>query len=403
MLSSENLITNENLQVENSKIINSNDKTAAKSCKANRNCSIELLRIVAAIMVVFNHTFNMYYSNTDGTLNLPAIYVNLINVCAVGCFFMITGYFMFKGNKSYGEKLKKTFFDLLLPTIIIIILIQITEAVVTTWGLGIKGFASQLLFNFKDVIKQFLAYGFSGRLGYLWYVLSYIVVMIWYPLLKYICVKDRQADNVRRMLIVLCLLYYICRDAVVVFDFSFQINVVTLFSYNVLFVLLGYECSRFADSEFFKNNRQKIGVVALFVYFVGCGLGMLLTYTSFIQKGTFNQYFYYLSNIPVIISAFGLFVTFLCIKIDNDKIGGKIRYIGKQTLYIYLLQSPMHVILLWLEIKNSLFNTLGFFTYILIAVIVFSVSLVLAILLNRIKDIGSKRMQDKKAKLQKNA
>jgi len=80
-----------------------------KTVKKEKMPQIELLRIVCCVLVIFNHTFNQFYTNVEGTVNWFPSLLNLVNVCAVGCFLIITGFFMFDGEFNYIKKLKKFF------------------------------------------------------------------------------------------------------------------------------------------------------------------------------------------------------------------------------------------------------------------------------------------------------
>jgi len=220
--------------------------------------------------------------------------------------------------------------------------------------------------------------------------------MIWYPLLKYICVDDKHADKVRRFLMILCVVFFLGRDAVVIFNFSFKINFITVFSNSILYVLMGYECSRFAKSEFFIKHKSKIGIVSGLMYCLGVGLCILFTYLCYISKGSFKDYFFHTSCIPVILSAASLVVAFLCINIKNEKFAKPIRYLGKQTLYVYLLQSPIHSLIAWLNLALLMYNTLGFGTYILIALIDMLAAFSIAIIANLIQGVIKNKTRNRK-------
>jgi len=367
--------------------------------KKPRNGNFELMRIVAACMVIFNHTFNQYYLNPNGSLYLPAIYVNLINVCAVGCFFMLTGYFLFKGNSGYFDKIKKTVFDLVLPTIVVLILIELTHAVAETLGKGALAFFAQFWGNLKRVAKEALAFGFTERRGYLWYVLDYIVVIIWYPLLKYICAKDKNADFTRRFLIALCVAAYIAYDIGQIFSLKFAINVPAIFRFNVLFVLLGYEVNRLVETEKYKKFKKGFGAAGILLYLVGVALAILFTYVAYVRKNFFNPYFTYLGNLTSIVSAFGLFVFFAGLGINNPQTQTAVRSLGKQTLYVYLLQSPFHVIIANIGLKNALFPRCGFYAFIVVGIVDTVASFGIAYLVNFIKDYAAKKINQREERL----
>ena len=157
-----------------------------KTVKKEKMPQIELLRIVCCVLVIFNHTFNQFYTNVEGTVNWFPSLLNLVNVCAVGCFLIITGFFMFDGEFNYIKKLKKLFIEIVIPAIIVILGILLF---LTLRNMKEISFFDSLWIQTKSLLKQIFAWGFVADYGYLWFILAYIVIVVLYPLWYLIC-KD---------------------------------------------------------------------------------------------------------------------------------------------------------------------------------------------------------------------
>ena len=137
---------------------------------SKRNIQIELLRLVCCILVIFNHTYNQFFFNGRGELNWFPTIANLFNVCAVGCFLMITGFFMFDGGFSYGKKLKKLVIDVLIPTAVVVVGIMLYRTIVGAQSIS---FFESLKNEIEYLMRQVLAWGFVEDYGYLWFILAY--------------------------------------------------------------------------------------------------------------------------------------------------------------------------------------------------------------------------------------
>ena len=67
---------------------------------SNRKSGIEVLRIIAAIMVVISHlTPKLMVSAPDGSISIAINFLSSISVCAVNIFIIISGYFLLSNNR----------------------------------------------------------------------------------------------------------------------------------------------------------------------------------------------------------------------------------------------------------------------------------------------------------------
>lgn len=202
-----------------------------------RNASIELLRIVCIAMVTFNHTLNAFYN--DGAGALFARYLNFFNICAVGTFFIITGFFLCDGEFAYGKKLKKLLVQVLLPTVFVLLFLVLMGSI---WDAAEGApFGERLLSGLVSVGRETLAWGYSGNYGYLWFVLSYTEIVVFYPVWYLLCKEERVSVVARRLCMSLCFAGIFADNVLHIARASFNLHIFSLINSCVLFVLLGYE------------------------------------------------------------------------------------------------------------------------------------------------------------------
>ncbi|MDD3141812.1 MAG: acyltransferase family protein [Lachnospiraceae bacterium] len=66
----------------------------------NRNSSIELLRILCIIGIVYMHVSGIIYSTVKGINQVMGVFTNTLFNVGVSCFFLISGYFGIKANRK---------------------------------------------------------------------------------------------------------------------------------------------------------------------------------------------------------------------------------------------------------------------------------------------------------------
>ncbi len=324
-----------------------------------RLISIELCRIVCMLLVIFNHTLNQFYG-VAGAGGYFAKYVNFINICAVGTFLIITGFFMFGGEFSYTNRLKKLLFEVLIPFAVILVCILLYRSYRASvyWN---AGFFENLWTDCKELVKEILAWGLVGEYGYLWFVLAYTEIIVLYPVWYLLCKTDKPNTVARRVVIALSLASVAADNIVHIFALTFPVRIFSLINVNYLFVLLGYELKILYLSG--KLQGKRCGLWGFIAYLAGVLLGMAFVSVEMFMHNSFSWYWYYLQTIPAIVSAVGLFVFFLNIKMKEKKL---VYLIARAGMYIYLIQSPIHVILIDQHLNLLLFPHLGVFSYIVV-------------------------------------
>lgn len=135
-----------------------------------RNYSIDTLKCLCAVLVVFLHT-NCMYSD----------WIKPITRCAVPCFFMISGLFIydsdfFKSEARIKRSLKKIFWIFIWSTLLFAV---VKEGVNLIQG---RGFFIPTL----SELYNFMLFNANPFGGHLWYISAYIyVLLIVYVINKY--------------------------------------------------------------------------------------------------------------------------------------------------------------------------------------------------------------------------
>lgn len=351
-------------------------ETNVQTSKQERQASIELLRIVCIFMVIFNHTLNYFYN--DGAGALFARYVNFFNICAVGTFLIITGFFLCNGDFNYGKKLKKLLFGILLPTLIVMTGIVLFHAIVSE-----DRFFPSLWEELKMLGKEILGWGFSDDYGYLWFILAYTEIIVLYPVFYLLCGSSRPAVIARRLVMALCFAGLVVGNVGHMFRLSFSIHVFSMIGPYMLFVLIGHEL-RLLFSE--GISTRKAMIIGLAMYLGGVGMGMAFSSLDTYFYMEFSWYWYYLENFPAIISAIGLFCVFYPMKIRGNSF---LYLVARSVFYVYLIQSPIHVIFQRLQLAARLFPYLHIVSYcvifILVSVLSFSIGIAVELVIERVK------------------
>ncbi len=334
-----------------------------------RNASIELLRIVCIAMVTFNHTLNAFYN--DGAGALFARYLNFFNICAVGTFFIITGFFLCDGEFAYGKKLKKLLVQVLLPTVFVLLFLVLMGSI---WDAAEGApFGERLLSGLVSVGRETLAWGYSGNYGYLWFVLSYTEIVVFYPVWYLLCKEERVSVVARRLCMSLCFAGIFADNVLHIARASFNLHIFSLINSCVLFVLLGYELKLLLARG--KLRGAAGGGTGLALYLAGVALGMAFSSVDTYGYGEFSWYWYHLENVPAILSAAGLFIAFYRLPVRGN---GALFLVSRATFYVYLLQSPFHAIHQRAGLNAVLFPHIGVASYLVIFLIVAAASFAVA-------------------------
>lgn len=176
--------------------------------------------------------------------------------------------------------------------------------------------------------------------GIFWYVFTYVQVILWVPLLSFICVNDRKANRCRYYVMLLAAVYIINSDisniaVLTINGDSYPATVYSIITPTLLYVLIGYETYVHRETiQRYSGWLKWLGLLS-FVCF------NLLKYTLAVRDmriDSKDSYFLDIYTVNGYFASYGLFITILCTKLSEDtKTTQIIRHFGSKTLSIYLI------------------------------------------------------------------
>lgn len=279
-----------------------------------RNSSIELLRIIAMIMIVFHH-FAVHggFSWESSSVSFTRHWYNLIIMggkIGVDVFVIISGYYLINSNSGYIK------FDKIAKFVGQVFFYSVTLYLISCLT-GISDL------NIKSLIKVLFPITFSQW----WFASTYFVLFLLHPFLnRLLHVLDQAAYQ--KLLLVLV----ICWSVIPTFTTSsFQGN--SLLWFITLYSISGYIRLYGLNSKFTAKH-----------YFIFLLIGSLLTYGSSIaftmlgKKWSFFSaratYFYGQEKITTLLTSLCLFMLFVTIKMNYHR---WINVVASATFGVYLI------------------------------------------------------------------
>lgn len=298
---------------------------------AKRNISIDLLRTLCIIAVIFIHTTTnamvKTYPSSDSKILLG---ISIITSCAVPLFYMLSGAFSVnEKNSDYKTSLKKA----------LKIIIQ-----VVIWTL-----IYQLMFKYYfgqdvDIIKAGIKSLTSSQVTHLWFMYPLIGLYILLPFISRIYLNMTRKE--KRLLIIILLIIPITISTLnIKYSELFAIPYFAIgFPELGLFILGKYLM------EYKKDFTNKNGKIASIIAIISGYILIVLVMKYYIDNfgiSDYKPYFDY-NKIPNILLISGIFILFLNLEKPLMKLPTKIEkiisFIGSNTLGVYFI----HMIFLYL-------------------------------------------------------
>lgn len=315
-----------------------------KENSKKRDYSVDLIRIIAALSVIGTHlclqVLNQAYNRIDWSRLLEKCFLT----DGVPLFFMITGFFIVNG-RSYKKIWKGTIKKVLIPTLIFVLFAQVFYMFVTNkesfvwclqnaiYNLNIGGIFHSILTGTVESINSLCAH--------LWYIFSYVKIIIWIPVLWLVCKEDKVPKLARRMILVFGIVSNVITD---IQRFITLPNIGTIKVFNfvdreLIYVLLGYEL--FVHKDKIKNNIKVciislvcFGLVNLIRYKVEMQYMVVNYFTNIVGRENFMEWKYTCLNI---ISSLCLFMFIYSLELKSEKLNKIILWISDKTFGIYLI------------------------------------------------------------------
>ena len=330
-------------EVEEKIAFQSNLKNIDKTDK--RNYVVDVIRIIACLIVIGNHcclqAFNEYYSQVDWS----RLFEKCFLTDGVPLFFMITGFFIVNG-RNYKKIWKSTLIRVLLPTFIYVIFVQVFYMFIVNkesflWC--IKNSFYNL--NIQGIIRTILTGNLvhiNSLCEHLWYIFSYIKIIICVPIIWLLCKEQDTSKLARRIIIgfgiVSSLIIDIQRFYII--PGIGKIRVLELVDREILYVLFGYEI--FINKDKISNNKKVFylsSVIFILInvirYKVEQHYMVINSFYNIIGRENFIEWQYSIISMISSVSLFCLIYSGLTIK--SKKLKSIILFISNKTFGIYLI------------------------------------------------------------------
>ncbi len=377
----------EDISIDNSQI-------SVKTETKKRDISVDLIRLFACLSVIGTHlclqVLNQAYNRIDwGRLLEKSFFTD-----GVPLFFMITGFFLANG-RNYKKIWKSTIMKVLTPSIIYILFSQIFYMFIVNKE-SIMWCLQNILTNlnivqiFKGILTGNLTV-INTLCDHLWYILSYVKIIIWIPVLWLVCKEEKSSKLARRIIIAFGIIATVITDIkrFITIPTIGAVKIFGLVDMELLYVLLGYEL--FVHKDKIKNNKKvfilsAIGfiIVNFIRYRIEMQYMVLNSYTNIVGRENFLGWQYTCLNI---ISGLFIFTSIYSLEIKSEKISKIIIWLADKTFGIYLI----HYLLIakidlykFEKIERFYFEVL----YLVIGIaVIFISSLVIVLILRTIKEI----------------
>ena len=323
--------------VENAEvIINTQKKT--------RDSSVDLIRIIACLMVISTHmslqVLNQAYNRIDWSRLLEKSFL----ADGVPLFLMITGFFLANG-RSYKKIWKSTAIKVILPSLIYILFTQVFYMFIInkeSFVWCIQNIVNNInpVLILKGIVTGNMA-TINGLCEHVWYVLTYMKIIIWIPLLWLICKEEKNSILARRIAIGTGLLGAVITD-IQRFAQLPEIGILKVFNIvdrSILYVLLGYEL--FVHKDKLKGNKKVFllsTIVFMFINFIRYKIEVqymvINSFTDIVGRETFIGW---KDTCISIISGISMFMAIYSLQINNEKLNKIITWIADKTFGIYLI------------------------------------------------------------------
>lgn len=289
--------------------------------KREKNYSIEILRVISCIFVIFIHTSNMYsraYGDISNSSYVFSLFINSIARIAVPIFFMVSGALLINEPVDVKKNTKRIFRNS--------IVLVVWSGIYIVWNKVYLGKEYDFTTIFKTPVKK-----------HLWFMFAIIGIYISLPFIQ--CMAKVMSKELQKYFVGLWFGLLAVSFTLSIYDMgiTYKIPILGATSY------LGY----FMIGYIFAKNIKHIHIRTRYLglIFLACNItNIVLTYKGALDTGKHIETFFMYRNALVAISAA---VTFIAVYKMQDlvipemikKIMNKI---SANSLDIYLI----HVIFL---------------------------------------------------------
>ena len=343
-----------------------------------KNYIIELFRLVGFFMVVGTHVKSISSSKTD--VLLACMFAD-----GVAIFWFITGAFLFD-KKSYKQKLNKLFQRIIKPLVFYTIIYYLFY----DYAMGTCTLKNSVMhpFNviFNDLRHTFLTFNSSTHL---WYLYVYILVIICYPVLKKISELIKPSNYKKTLIILLLVLIY--NDVTSNTFLSLSHGGITGVIAASFFIYLGHIVYKIKDELV---NNKKNTIIAIILLLVLLVIRFVIN-INVLNLDPNNRFFFRWHTSFGFINTICLYIiiSHFCRYIKKDIFIAFINKLGSLTYRGYIIHIFIMAICDNMGLRNNLIGLTEKISYshfiyqILYTIIIFSISLLVSYIIEKIKAI----------------
>ena len=353
-------------------IIRMTDTNKAFDLKKQRLIHLDLLRLLAIYLVIFNHTGNIGYMLFENRVDSPFYFIYMIAsvFCkiAVPLFFMISGALLLSKEETY----RQLFLKRILRIVVILLLISVPYYywLKRSYGISILSFLTYI-------------YGNSASTS-LWYLYSYLGFLLMLPFLRKMVKTMQHKDFIYLFIGYIIMVgvlpslesYFLNGNTTIHEDFQ----PILFMSQSVFYALMGHYFEHFFNSEKVKTRIGSIGVcLSLVVLLITCIMTHFLVVTNGIKNdGNSEVFFNYFIAVPTVTTYY--YVKRFARRIINPKMQSIITIMGSAVFGVYLIEKIIRA--LTRNIHTMLSPIVGMFIATLIwSLIVWVIGLIIVIII----------------------
>lgn len=314
---------------------------------------VQLMRIFACFIVIGCHV--RMEPVIGGGLDKELLLIHGFFDDGVAIFFMIIGFFLPSVKEPFWKSTLKTFCRILIPVLLLKLFIPVLG------GLFFHAVPAPEGLSPMEILGQFLTLNFlaGSYCGHLWYITSYLRIVIMLPVLKLLTLDHPLAQKACRWILLVNIIGMCMTDMQVFFPSRFGVfGSFAIFDVPVTYVILGYVL--YKNQQFFQNSRKYLLLFPAGMIGVNI-LRFVLQCILFRESFENNHFYFWNTTIALVFSVcfVGFFLTF------SGEVSSSftriVSYIGTKTYFIYLIHIVMYTHLDYCyDIRNRIYQiTIG--------------------------------------------
>ena len=282
--------------------------------KIERNCSIDLMRIVCMAMVVCLHFFShggvMAKLCKFSMLYYCGLFINYLCIVAVNCFVLTSGYFLVERKFSF-----KKLFNLWM---------QVSFYSIFVFLLAI--YLGVINFNYVYLFRSL----FPITSSIYWFISAYFILYIFSPYLNKF-ISGFTKTQFKYFLFGLIFLFSII-PSINIYATQFKINYGYSFVWFIVLYLTGAYIKLYYKNTGKNVHKYLYGYVLLAIFIV-----VIRSFLAYNDNTFYPKYLSAYNNILVFIESILLFLYFENLKISNKEVENLITKVSPLVLGVYLL------------------------------------------------------------------